>query len=234
MSERAVITVIIPTLNEEQTLPGCLDAVGRDPEVAIVVSDGGSLDGTLQLLSRYPWVTVVRGARGRGPQLNLGASLSTSRLLLFLHADCRLPEGWMPAVTSALTDDRTSLACFRLRTLPGRADSAGPLRRLWLRLLDIRSLGIGLPYGDQGFAMRRSTFDAVGGFPEIPLMEDVALARASRAVGSIKRIPLAVATSARRFDRHPARTRLMTLTFPWLFRVGVSPWRLARWYREVR
>ena len=91
-----------------------------------------------------------------------------------------------------------------------------------------------LPYGDQGFAVRRDVFEQVGGFEEIPLMEDVAFAAACRRLGTIVRIPLAVRTTARRFERWPIRARLLTLTLPTLFRIGVSPDRLAAWYGTVR
>jgi hypothetical protein len=108
------------------------------------------------------------------------------------------------------------------------------VERGWLRLLDLRSYGWALPYGDQGFALRRQVYDRVGGVPRIPLMEDVAMARACRRVGEIRRIPLAVRTSARRFHSRPVRTRLITASFPLLFRLGFPPELLARWYREVR
>jgi rSAM/selenodomain-associated transferase 2 len=224
---------VIPTLNEERTISACLAAVHRE-QVEAVVSDGGSRDGTLRTVDEFPRTRIVRGAAGRGQQLNRGAALARGGSLLFLHADCVLPDGWLDALRSALGDPRVSLACFRLHTEPPAGSSACALRRAWLRLLDLRSLGPGLPYGDQGFGMRRSVFGELGGFPEIPLMEDVAMARACRQVGTIARIPLAMRTTARRFQRYPIRTRLMTLGFPWLYRAGVSPWRLAKWYREVR
>jgi hypothetical protein len=91
-----------------------------------------------------------------------------------------------------------------------------------------------LPYGDQGFAVRRETFDLVGGFPEIPLMEDLEFARRCRRVGAIRRLPLSMRTTGRRFERHPVRARVMTASFPLLYRCGVSPHTLARWYGAVR
>jgi hypothetical protein len=173
---------------------------------------------------------VVCGPPGRGPQLNRGAAATDSPLLLFLHADCRLPVGWSTAVRSSLADADTALVCFRLHTEPLDGDGCGGWRAAWLRLLDLRSFGLGLPYGDQGFALRRETFDAVGGFPEIPLMEDLVMARECRRQGRIHRLDLAIRTTARRFEAEPLRARLKTATFPLLFRLGVSPWRLARWY----
>jgi rSAM/selenodomain-associated transferase 2 len=234
MKDEKLLTVVIPTLDEERTIGACLDSVGEDRRLAVVVSDGGSRDDTLRIVDRYPNTQRVRGAAGRGQQLNRGAAAAGSSLLLFLHADCRLPAGWFEPVEEALADPGTALSCFRLHTEPSSGGSAGGWRRGWLRLLDLRSRGFGLPYGDQGFGLRRDTFERVGGFPDIPLMEDVAMARACRRLGRIRRLPLEIRTSARRFERYPVRTRLMTVTFPLLFRFGVSPWRLASWYRLVR
>lgn len=227
------ISVVVPTLNEQGTIEGCLEGIGYRGKVEVVVSDGGSTDRTVEIVRADGLARLVEGPRGRGVQLRAGIAAATAGRLLLLHADCRLPSGWMPPLLEALEDPATALACFRLRTLPV-ADGGGGLRRAWLRLLDLRSLGLGLPYGDQGFALRRDVYDRIGGVPDIPLMEDLAMARACRRVGRIRRIPMEMTTSARRFARHPVRARLMTATFPLLFRVGVRPEVLSRWYGVVR
>lgn len=227
------LTVVIPTLCEEHTIEGCLRAIGRQIDAAVVVSDGGSTDGTVRR-ARSCGAVVVEGPPGRGGQLNRGAAATDSAALLFVHSDCRLPSGWHGAVSRALEDPGTALACFRLRTVPSSPDAPSALRRLLLETLDLRSRGWRLPYGDQGFAVRREVFDQVGGFPEIPLMEDLAFARACRRVGRIHRIPLSMQTTARRTERFPVRARLMMLVFPSLFRLGVPPATLARWYGTAR
>ena len=124
--------------------------------------------------------------------------------------------------------------CFRLRTVSSLSSPPTWLRRATLRLFDLRSYGLGLPYGDQGFAVRRGLFARVGGFPDIPLMEDLAFARACRRHGSVRRLPLEVRTTARRFERRPLATALMLTVFPTLYRLGISPDRLAQWYGVVR
>lgn len=227
------LAVVIPTLDEEHTVGGCLDSIGRHAGVEVIVADGGSGDRTREL-ARTWGARVVTGARGRGPQLNRGAESTGAGRLLFLHADCRLPRGWLESLGQALDDEGTSLACFRLRTLPV-APSKRSRRWHWvLRVFDLRSHGLGSPYGDQGFGVRREVFDAVGGFPEIPLMEDVAFARACRRMGRVHRIALEVRTTARRVEQRPLRTMLMFAVFPTLFRLGVEPRTLARWYGILR
>jgi len=227
------LAVVISTLDEEHAIGGCLDSVGTHEGVEMIVADGGSSDRTREL-ARSMGARVVTGARGRGPQLNLGATSTNSDRLLFLHADCRLPEGWLPAISRALDDKEVSLACFRLRTMASVTLEPSALHRLWLRVFDLRSHGLGLPYGDQGFAVRRTVFDSAGRFPEIPLMEDVAFARTCRRLGRVQRLPLEIQTTARRVERRPFNTTLMLATFPTLFRLGVAPETLARWYGNTR
>jgi rSAM/selenodomain-associated transferase 2 len=230
---RVDFTVVIPTLDEEYAIGACLESVGKHDGVEAIVVDGGSSDRTRER-AREAGARVESGVRGRGPQLNLGASASDAERLLFLHADCRLPSDWLPALEAALDDDEVSLASFRLRTASASSSTPSAAYRLFLTVFDLRSRGFGLPYGDQGFGVRRETFDQVGGFPEIPLMEDVVFARACRRLGRIRRLPLEIRTSARRFEGSPLLTALMYATFPTLHRLGVQPRTLARWYGTVR
>ena len=157
------MSVVIPTLDEEATVGRCLDSIGRRDDVEVVVSDGGSVDRTLEVVAARAGVRVVSGPPGRGGQLRRGAAAASGDLLLFLHADCRLPQGWCEAVRGALADPGVALACFRLHTEPTDPATSGPVRTAWLRLLDLRSFVGGLPYGDQGHAVRRATYDALGG-----------------------------------------------------------------------
>lgn len=214
-------------------LGACLEAIGKEPGIEVVVSDGGSSDNTIRIAESCK-ARVVVGEPGRGTQLNRGVAAAISERFLFVHADCRLPVGWCTAVQGALDDDQTTLACFRLRTEAGNGEKQSGPGRLWMRTLDIRSRGWRLPYGDQGFAVRRNTFDLLGGFPDIPLMEDLEFARMCRLHGRIRRLPLMMRTTARRTAGQPLRARSMMVFFPLLYRLGVSPRTLARWYGEVR
>ena len=223
------LAVVIPTLNEEGAIEACLESVGEGPGMVVVVSDGGSRDATCAVAARRG-ARVVQGGHGRGPQLNHGAAAVEATRYLFLHADCLLPPGWHEALADALNDRSTALVCFRLHTEPTGEDRRSWLYRKLLRVLDIRARGLRAPYGDQGLAVRREVFQEVGGFPDIPLMEDLAISRACRRLGRIHRLPMEMRTTARRFERSPLRTGLMFVTFPSLYSLGVSPHTLARWY----
>ncbi len=230
-----LLAVVIPTLDEEHTVGSCLRSVGAWPDTAVVVSDGGSSDRTLAVAAHErPDAVLVTGPPGRGGQLRRGTEAVRAASYLLLHADCRLPEGWRPAVAHALADPRTALGCFRLHTEPPPGGRSTPLTRAWWRLLDLRSRRLRAPYGDQAPFLRRETLEAVGGVPDIPLMEDVELARRCLRTGRLTRAPLEVRTTARRFARRPLWGWLCLATFPWLYRLGVSPERLARWYRAAR
>lgn len=231
------VAVVIPTLDEERTISSCLTAVGDQPGVSVVVVDGGSADATCEVVARdFPEAVLIDSPPGRGVQLDRGARTVDADvdLVLFVHADCRLPDGWCPAVRRAMSDDRAALGCFRLRTEPAPGGAAGSMARLWWRLFDLRSLGLGRPYGDQALFLRRDTLERIGGVPPIPLMEDVVLVDRCLRLGRLARVPLEVRTTGRRFATHPARTFFCLLTFPSLFRLGVDPERLARWYRTTR
>ena len=229
------LTVVIPTLNEEGTIGSCLRAIGRPPGVSVVVSDGGSTDETLAIVAtEFPTVGVIQGPPGRGGQLDRGARSAPADGYLFVHADCRLPEGWNDAVDDTLADHGVAIGCFRLHTEPPPGGPTSTLARTWWRLLDLRSRGLGLPYGDQALFLRHEVLARVGGVPRIPLMEDVELVHRCLRLGRLARLPLEVRTTARRFAQLPLRAPLCTMVFPILYRLGVGPDTLSRWYRNVR
>lgn len=230
---RVELAVVIPTLDEELMIGRCLESVGVHEGVEMVVVDGGSGDRTREA-ARRAGARVIDARRGRGGQLNAGALATRAERLLFLHADCRLPNGWLAAVNQALDNRQNSLVCFRLRTVSTSLSEPSAISRLVLRLFDLRSHGFRLPYGDQGFAVRRESFDEVGGFEEIPLMEDLVFARACRRLGRVCRLPLEITTTARRFENRPFTTGLMFTVYPILFRLGVRPQTLGRWYGVER
>jgi rSAM/selenodomain-associated transferase 2 len=226
MTGHAAVGVVIPTLNEARELPGLLADLARVAlPLDVVVADGGSSDGTPSIAHDHG-ARVVSSPRGRGQQLNAGAAALATPWLCVLHADVRMPEGAREALCDAVADG-VEAAVWRLRI-------DAPER--WARIMELgarlRDRVGGLPYGDQGLLMRRELFDAVGGYPPISIMEDVALVRALARRCTIRRLDAALAVSPRRWRREgPYRTWLRNTALLTAYLLRVSPQRLARWYR---
>ncbi len=224
------LSIIIPTLDAEDRLPGCLDALAparrRGLLGEVVVADGGSRDRTAEV-ARAQGARVVALAPGRGRQLAAGAAAARGDWLLFLHADTRLAPGWDTAVEAHLArpDSAARAAAFRL----AYDEDTAPARRV-AALANWRTRRLGLPYGDQGLLIARQLYDSVGGYPELPLMEDVALVRR---LGR-RRLTLLEATavtSAERYRRQGWWTRpLRNLGVLSLYFLGVPPATLKRLY----
>jgi len=217
------VTAVIPTLNAAFTLPRTLAALGG--WVAVVVSDGGSTDGTPDI-ARAAGAVVVMGPRGRGVQIGAGIEAARSPWLLLLHADTRLGAGWAVA------------AAAHMQTAPGRAgyfrfalDSPDPRARRLERAVGWRCRVLAMPYGDQGLLIARGVLDEVGGVRPMPLMEDVDLVRR---LGRGRLTPLAgdALTDAGRWERDGWRRRsARNLACLALWRAGVPPSLVARLYR---
>ncbi|WP_417728051.1 TIGR04283 family arsenosugar biosynthesis glycosyltransferase [Roseovarius sp.] len=224
---RAALSVVIPTLNAGANLGGCLGALMEGVEAGVirelVVTDGGSDDATLEIADAAGAVIVQSGA-SRGGQLRRGAQAAGGEWLLFLHSDTVLPVGW-PGVVSAQMA-RGGAGAFRLSF-----DAAGMMPRLVAGWANLRTRMLGLPYGDQALLISRVTYEAVGGFADIPLMEDVAMARALK--GRIALLPLAVTTSAARYQRAGwVRRGGRNLGLVIRYLCGADPVRLAETYRR--
>ncbi len=234
MERPAPVSVIVPTLNEEGRIGRCLESLRRfSPPWEILVVDGSSEDRTIPIARSFEpeSVRVVSASRGRGSQMNSGASLASGDVLLFLHADVALPDDAPRWIESALSDRRVVAGAFRTRTVPGsRRSLVHPL----LRLADLRSRYSRLPYGDQALFVRSEIFRRVGGFREIPLMEDLDFVRRLRREGKIRTVAGSVTVSGRRFGARPVHSALSMNLIPLLFRLGISPWLLARLYGNPR
>ncbi len=224
-----MIGVVIPTLNEESALPGLLadlQRLGATVPLDLVVADGGSTDGTLSRAAALG-VRAISASRGRARQLNAGAEAVGGRWLLFLHADSRLPAPARRALLAAAVDEpELQAAVFRF---------AIDLPSGWKRFIEvgqaIRQALFGLPYGDQGLLIRRELFQAVGGFADLPVMEDVELIRRIKRWGvTLRTLPAPLVTSGRRYlSAGPARTWLKHVLLISLYLAGVPPHWLARW-----
>jgi rSAM/selenodomain-associated transferase 2 len=226
------LSVVLPVLDEAARLGRRLSELrATDGIDEIVVVDGGSRDGSPEIARAAPGVRLVTAPRGRGTQMNAGARAATGDALLFLHADAALPRDAATWVRRTLAEPDVVAGAFRIHTVADAGPNwLGPL----LRLADLRARRSGLPYGDQAMFVRRDAFERVGGFPDQPIMEDIELARRLRRVGRIRTVPAVVEVSGRRFLAHPVRTVLALRTFPLLYRLGVSPARLARLYGDPR
>jgi rSAM/selenodomain-associated transferase 2 len=227
-----LVSVIIPALNEAENIARTIRAARRKystDEVEIVVVDGGSTDGTPDLVPPEPEARLVRSPRGRAVQMNHGARASSGEILVFCHADSQLPQGWREAVIEAFNRPGTSGGCFQTLLLPEKG-----MLRLTNRLripADWRIM-----YGDVSQFMPRTIYDQVGGFPEIPLMEDVEMARQLHGAGKLVRVPLRVVTSSRRFlENGPLRQYLLSLRcmVRYLY-LGASPEDIFEIYRSSR
>ena len=195
VARRPYLSVIIPALNEAECIEAAV-ASARCEGVAVLVVDGGSADDTVEL-ARQAGASVMSCPRGRAKQMNAGAAAAEGRTLLFLHADTILPDGFAGGIFDALSDPRVVAGAFTYRT-----DLDHPMMRVLERLVRFRSRRLHLPYGDQGLFVRRDIFESLGGFPDLPLAEDLHFVRRLKGVGRIASVPLAAVTSARRSRRH--------------------------------
>ena len=197
----------------------------------MILVDGGSDDATIQVAARFSAVRLLASPRGRARQMNAGARAARGDILLFLHADTRLPEGGLGAVSAALDDARVVGGRFDVRF-----DSPRPVLRMIAFFMNLRSRASGISTGDQAIFVRREVFETMGGYPDMPLMEDIELSRRLKRRGRLAALPSRVTTSARKWEREGAlRTMALMWALRFLYMVGVSPARLHRWYygREV-
>jgi rSAM/selenodomain-associated transferase 2 len=221
------LSVVIPALNEAANLTRLLPALARDcPGAEIIVVDGGSRDETAAVVARQPGARLVMSERGRARQMNAGARQAIGDVLLFLHADTWLPADAGAALDRALAEPGVVAGRFDVRF-----DNPRPVLRMVAWFMNTRSRASGICTGDQAIFVRRADFEAVGGYPDIPLMEDIELSRRLKRRGRLAALRLRVTTSARKWEREGP---LRTIGLMWALRVlhfcGVAPARLHRWY----
>ena len=233
------ISVIIPTLNEERTIMATLAhtaALGFDE---LIVVDGGSLDQTPVLVESYRRrtqspaqspVRLVTAPCGRARQMNEGAKTSRGEILLFLHADTQLPDDAKTMIDTTLADQRM---------VGGRFDVRFDRPSMWgtiiSRMMNWRSRLTGIATGDQVLFVRRPIFEQMGGFADMPLMEDIEFSRRLKRKGATAALTATVTTSFRRWEQHgPLRAILLMWTIRFLYWVGISPSHLVEWYKAVR
>jgi rSAM/selenodomain-associated transferase 2 len=220
----ALVSIVVPVLDDFEAAAALLAQVVPDPRVEIVLVDGG-MDVRLEALAcDRPDTRLIRTQRGRARQMNVGAAAAGGDWLWFLHADSRLPPGWLRGFTALPPTVAGGWFRFAL-------DAAAWQARLIEAGVRWRGRAFALPYGDPGLFVRRATFERLGGFAELPLLEDVDFVRRLRRSAPVAEIPLPLATSARRWQRDGwLRRSARNLAIITLYLVGVGPTRLARWY----
>ncbi len=222
------LSIIIPALNEAETLGRTLQGLAPgQPEIIVV--DGGSKDDTVEVACQYTaHVLISRG--GRGVQQEAGAREAQGDVLVFLHADTRLPPRYDRLIYRALADPRVVFGAFFLSIYPAK-----PALDLVSLMANLRSRLLKLPYGDQVLFVRRAAYFEVGGFRDWPIMEDVDLVRRLNRVGRFKMARGYVQTSARRWqNENPVYTTLRNWSLILRYFLGVSPHTLARYYPNAR
>ncbi|MFH1215893.1 MAG: TIGR04283 family arsenosugar biosynthesis glycosyltransferase [Pseudomonadota bacterium] len=221
-----VISIIIPVYNERERLPATLAAIGNDKQLEIIVVDGGSTDNSPEI-ARKRGIMVIASDLGRARQLNKGAEAAKGEILLFLHGDTKLPAGFIEPVVNAMKRQNFVAGAFQLAIESRRRNVQ------WIaRLANLRSRFLHLPYGDQGLFMRATLFREIGGYPDLPVMEDFSLVRSLRKKGKIILLEDAVMTSARRWESLGVfKTTFINQIMIGGFLLGVSPHLLANFYR---
>ncbi|MEY8098284.1 TIGR04283 family arsenosugar biosynthesis glycosyltransferase [Falsihalocynthiibacter sp. S25ZX9] len=225
---RAPLSIVIPTLNAGSelapTLACLMEGLNAGLIRELVISDASSSDDTVEI-AQLSGAEVVSGAVGRGAQLALGAAACSGEWLLFLHADSHLSEGWSAHVSRFIAQETDA----GYGDLVLRDDAM--MARMTARGANLRSRLFGLPYGDQTLLISRALYDEVGGYPDIPLMEDVALAKALK--GRLKRGGFQSQTSAARYrEQGYAKRSLRNLTTLLRYKLGADPKKLAQSYAK--
>lgn len=220
------VSVIMPALNEATTIAAAIDAARAAGAAEVIVADGGSSDETIAIATSHG-ARVITGERLRAMQINRGVEAATHDVIIVVHADTWLPAGAASAVEQALNDGAL-FGAFRVKFIEG-----GPRLAYVAFMINARTRLTRKPWGDQAQFARRETLLRMGGYPTFPIMEDYELARRMKRAGRVAFLPLTVRTSGRRFL---AKGVIRTSFINWLiivsYHLGVSPERLARWYRE--
>ncbi len=218
-------SIIMPTLNESSNLRYALEhllsSIEYFSEIEIIICDGGSNDDTIKLATQYP-IDLIHTAKGRARQMNAGVEHSIGDWLVFLHADTRLPDDW----TALIEESKTPWGRFDIRL-----SGSHWMLRVIEKAINLRSRKTSIATGDQALFFQRDFFKQLGGFPDIPLMEDIAITSKARKVIKPNCISQVAITSSRRWEQ---KGILRTILLMWILRfaywLGIKPDTLHRIY----
>jgi rSAM/selenodomain-associated transferase 2 len=219
------VSIVVPTLNEATHIEPCLYRLRSDfPDCELMVVDGGSTDGTVDLAARY--AATLRSPAGRAIQMNAGAAVTTGEILWFIHADCQVRPAALDLLRRAVRDPGVVGGGLHLRF---------DQRSLSLDYLavssNLRARRLSWIFGDQAMFVRRDVFDSVGGFPALPLMEDLEMSRILRRRGRLAVLPTTVTASARRLvEQGPWRMTVLMQLLKLQYLLGADPERIRRRY----
>lgn len=226
------LSVIIPALNEREQLPQTvanLQSQILKPEIIIV--DGGSTDGTREWLRNQTGIVAIDCERGRGRQQNAGAEIATGDVLLFLHADCLLPENALHLLMSALSDSQIVGGAFLIRF----AEQSSRSLNIIAKGINARTIVTRTATGDQAIFARRSAYETIGGFADWPFFEDVKFVTQLKQRGRFVILREPVTISARRYLANgPWRTTCLMYALRIGYWLGIPPIKLYQWFRDVR
>ncbi|MDE0186098.1 MAG: TIGR04283 family arsenosugar biosynthesis glycosyltransferase [Candidatus Poribacteria bacterium] len=223
-----MISVIIPILNEAKILERSLSKLGQQLQRhQLIIVDGGSTDGSLCIAKKFG--QILSSSQGRARQMNAGAAVATGDILLFLHADAWLEAGAIKGVEAAITTGYVGGA-FKQRIEGGHI-----LYRLIERAANFRAQRLQLFYGDGGIFISKRHFHQIGGFPNVPILEEMEFSRKLQYLGKTTLVEPGIHISSRRWKKNGiVRTTALNWFITALYSLGVSPTRLARLYRHIR
>jgi rSAM/selenodomain-associated transferase 2 len=223
----AKISIIIPVLNEAENIKAAIATTQLSKDIEVIIVDAGSKDDTLEI-ARSLGVKVISSSPSRAVQMNAGAEVASGGILLFLHADTRLPTGFDMMIRTALQQPGIVAGAFTLQI------DASPLGLRWVEWgVKWRSHFLQMPYGDQAIFLTKEIFQQIGTFPELPIMEDFELIRRLKRLGKITIVSASVITSARRWlQKGILQTTLINQIVIIAYLLGVSPKIILSWYRK--
>lgn len=225
-----MLSIIIPTLNEAANISRIFDNISsslHDNDYEIIISDGGSSDSTMKIAESFSGKTII-SQPGRGSQLNNGALHSKGDVLLFIHADSILPESFDLLISKIMNDHNTDCWGFFLLQLSSRRR----IFRIIEKMINLRSTVTSVSTGDQGLFISKSLFEKVSGYKQIPIMEDIDIAKRLKKIVSPMIIQTPIITSSRRWEQYGViRTIVLMWALRFLFFIGISPVSLKSYYK---